>query len=297
MGIQVDATDLQILHILLQDGRMSYEKIAKKVRLSPNAVRNRIDKMVKTGIIIRFVTYLNPILFNQSICFSLATLKERTIQSKLIEQMKEWKEVVGITTSVENKITIVHHFKYPNQMHQTVEKLKELPEIIGMKNYILLIPSSPGQFPSKITKNDWRIIRALRDNCRKTDVELAAELDLSPKTIMRRISYLRNNGVVVFMIELDTASGDLLTYELILTLQEVNSKIISKLQSEIKDIFYIWRVANAEVLIITVRITHLAEIITEIVDLETYVPTKMYYPRGWYDDFIEDQIKLNQSRG
>ncbi len=305
----IEDVDLKILRILLQDARISYEKVAKKVKLSPTAVKNRIEKLVEQRIIQNFTAYLNPLTFNQSICFSLITVKEGTISSDFIDQVGKWKEVVGGTISLQNKISIVHHFLNSQEMHETVEKLKALQEVEEIKNYILVIPGTVSDLPSKIMKNDWRIIKALRYNCRKSDTELAAELGLSAKTINRRLAYLKSNGIVVFIIELDTSSGGLLTYELILTLKGYNSELYKKILETLKDednstkkteIFYTWRVVNAEVLIMTIKINHLSEIedhikklkqLNEIIEIETYVPTRMYYFEAWYDDFVDEQME------
>ena len=48
----MDDKDLEILKLLLFDGRMSYEAIAKKVKITPYLVKKRINHLVDLGVII-----------------------------------------------------------------------------------------------------------------------------------------------------------------------------------------------------------------------------------------------------
>ncbi|MEY8000154.1 Lrp/AsnC family transcriptional regulator [Clostridium sp. Mt-5] len=47
----MDATDYKIIHILLEDGRISMKELAKKVPLSPPAVAERIKRLEDSKII------------------------------------------------------------------------------------------------------------------------------------------------------------------------------------------------------------------------------------------------------
>ena len=51
---ELDATDAEILHLLLNDARRSYRDIADTVDLSPPAVTNRIERLEDLGIISRY---------------------------------------------------------------------------------------------------------------------------------------------------------------------------------------------------------------------------------------------------
>ena len=51
MNPELDAIDLKILRMLIQDGRVSYAQIAKETKLSDVAVKKRIEKLINRGII------------------------------------------------------------------------------------------------------------------------------------------------------------------------------------------------------------------------------------------------------
>jgi len=57
---ELDELDEKILDILKSDSRISFVTVAKKVQLSEGAVRKRINKMLKNGVIKRFTIEVAP---------------------------------------------------------------------------------------------------------------------------------------------------------------------------------------------------------------------------------------------
>ncbi|MEM3980435.1 MAG: HTH-type transcriptional regulator LysM [Ignisphaera sp.] len=51
MFTPIDETDLKLLQLLKENARMPYSKLAKELGISESAVRKRISKLVKSGII------------------------------------------------------------------------------------------------------------------------------------------------------------------------------------------------------------------------------------------------------
>ena len=57
--VKVDAKDLKILACLAKNSRESLNVIAKQALLSRDAVRYRINRLVKLGVILRFTAMVN----------------------------------------------------------------------------------------------------------------------------------------------------------------------------------------------------------------------------------------------
>lgn len=57
---QEDAVNLRILECLAAHGRMPYAQVAEKLRLSPNAVRDRILSMERRGVIVSYHAIVDP---------------------------------------------------------------------------------------------------------------------------------------------------------------------------------------------------------------------------------------------
>ena len=57
--VQLDETDIKILKIINDDVRISYRQISRDLGISVGTVHNRIDKMLKSGVIEKFAPVLN----------------------------------------------------------------------------------------------------------------------------------------------------------------------------------------------------------------------------------------------
>ena len=57
--LPLDRTDLQILKILQEDGRITVKELARRVHLSPTPVFDRMRRLEAAGIIERYTTVLN----------------------------------------------------------------------------------------------------------------------------------------------------------------------------------------------------------------------------------------------
>jgi len=55
----LDQTDLQILNLLTKNSRMQWQEIGEEVHLTGQAVRNRINKMEKLGVIQGYTIKIN----------------------------------------------------------------------------------------------------------------------------------------------------------------------------------------------------------------------------------------------
>ncbi len=58
---ELDEVDLKIMELLQENARISAREIAQKVYLSSTSVANRIDNLMKKGIITGFRTRVNPL--------------------------------------------------------------------------------------------------------------------------------------------------------------------------------------------------------------------------------------------
>ena len=61
---EIDETDVKILQALIRDDRSKLKEIAIECRLSSTAVKNRIDIMKKSGLIVRSVLKFNMTFFD-----------------------------------------------------------------------------------------------------------------------------------------------------------------------------------------------------------------------------------------
>ncbi|MBW9151889.1 Lrp/AsnC family transcriptional regulator [Clostridium estertheticum] len=63
----LDQTDIQILSLLTKNSRMQWQEIGEEVHLTGQAVKNRINKMEKSGVIKGYTVNINPEMLGKNL--------------------------------------------------------------------------------------------------------------------------------------------------------------------------------------------------------------------------------------
>jgi len=89
----VDEMNKRILRLLRTDGKMSYREVASFLKRSPSTVRDRITRMEESGIILGYVTLVDPKAVGMDAeALLLANLKEGVS----VGDIGKLKEVEGV---------------------------------------------------------------------------------------------------------------------------------------------------------------------------------------------------------
>ena len=103
--IKLDDTDIKILKIINKDVRTSYRQISRDLDVSVGTIHNRIDKMVKTGVIKKF----SPVIDHEKLGFVLTTIIGVRVKG---ENSKTGKKKHSLT-----KMLLVSTMLQENMMH------------------------------------------------------------------------------------------------------------------------------------------------------------------------------------
>lgn len=96
----VDAMNRRILQLLVNDGRMTHNEIAAKLKRSPSTVRDRIKRMEDDGIILGYFAVVNNERMGIQVdAILLANLRQGVPAEELrkLKTVEEVKEVLQIT--------------------------------------------------------------------------------------------------------------------------------------------------------------------------------------------------------
>ncbi|MFW9850732.1 MAG: Lrp/AsnC family transcriptional regulator [Candidatus Thorarchaeota archaeon] len=90
----LDDTDIQIINMLQEDGRMSFSEIAKEVNKTEVTIRRRVRRLQKEGIIKRFTVVLDPLKIGKSISAIVRVKAQMKSASLIAEKVKKYDEVI-----------------------------------------------------------------------------------------------------------------------------------------------------------------------------------------------------------
>jgi Lrp/AsnC family leucine-responsive transcriptional regulator len=93
---ELDRIDLKILTALQADGRLSNQKLAELVALSPTAVLARTQRLMREGYILGFEARLNPLKLGRGLLVFVEVLLDRTTPNVF----EEFKAAVQVQPSI-----------------------------------------------------------------------------------------------------------------------------------------------------------------------------------------------------
>lgn len=100
--IKLDKYDKLILQELEEDARKPLTELSKKVKLSRDAIRNRINKLIAGGIISGFKPVYNfqgavPGMVRGTISYVLLSLQDPFDEKKVVQHLKPVKNITNIS--------------------------------------------------------------------------------------------------------------------------------------------------------------------------------------------------------
>lgn len=128
--VEIDELDRKIITIFNEDGRISYRKIAKKLDISIGTVHNRMEKLTKKGIIIKFA----PIIDHDKLGYNLTTIIGVRVKGGVL---KNWETRTAYHHNVlcmydvtgEFDAILVARFKDTSELDRFIKALLKEPDV------------------------------------------------------------------------------------------------------------------------------------------------------------------------
>lgn len=135
MKLNLDIIDRKILSYLQEDARITLTEMAKRLYMSRNAVRYRIELMEKQGLIKGYTAVINPMQSDNSI-FDIILLDVKPSNVvECIKMLKGYDEVFETFRLSSGTALLVKAF-FKNANHQNkfiLEKIQDMP----IENYTI----------------------------------------------------------------------------------------------------------------------------------------------------------------
>ncbi|HLC59835.1 Lrp/AsnC family transcriptional regulator [Candidatus Woesearchaeota archaeon] len=227
---QLDTKDRKILSELDVDARQSNSQIGKKVGLSKEVVKYRIDRLIENGIILRFHTVIN--YFKLGIVKFKLYLRLTNVNKEKLEEIGQyfykhnktewvvtttgrWDMIVGFlvhnVNEFDDEVQIVLN-KFSNYIqdkavtttiylaHHTREFLRSEPT----KEISKIVYHTTKDKQEKIDNIDEEIIKILTNNARIPVTDMAKRLNTTPRIIQYHLKELERKKIILaYKVHLD----------------------------------------------------------------------------------------------
>ena len=225
-----DAKDRKILYELDKNARQSNSEIGRKVRMSKEVVKYRIDRMLEKGPIVRFYTLTN--YFKLGIVKYKLYLRFRNVDKERIEEISHyfksskktewvvtttgrWDMIIGflvrnITEFDEQVQQMMNRFSDNIQekaMTTTLYLAHHLREYLsdsGVKERKGIIYHTSADKRAVVDETDIEILRILTNNGRLPVTEIASRLKTTAKVVQYRMRRMEKEKIILaYKVHLD----------------------------------------------------------------------------------------------
>lgn len=250
----MDEKDRLLLYLLDKNGRSKESDLAKKLKLSKQVINYRIKRLISLGVIKQFQTMLNLSslgfgIYSLIYCRFLGCSSNK--EKEIIEYLVNHKKVgyVGLTGGKYDfyiaviskdlyefdKLVSDIFSPYKSELRQHFSSLRVFSERLPKK---YLINKSELEEKINIFKEssklfeldsiDKDIIKLITCNGRASLLEVSEKLNLPFSTVRNRVKLLEKNNIIVgYSLLLDLHPLNMLTYKILINVND-NSDIISK---------------------------------------------------------------------
>ena len=95
----LDSVDMKILKMLSADARVSFSEMGKEVGLSVSAVRKRVERLQKSGVVKGFTVALDPQKFGKGLTAFISVETDVSSMRDLIKSLSRRPEVCELYTT------------------------------------------------------------------------------------------------------------------------------------------------------------------------------------------------------
>ena len=193
----LDETDLKIISILSKDCRASFMSIGSAVGMTSKSVKARIDTMISTGVIEKFVVKVNPVSLGYGMSCMLIVREHTAHIDDIVSRLNLLGEVSIHSKCIGGISTFCLAIKEGHE-----DKLELLRDSLKPATVHLMFTSPSSYLSSKheLSETDLQIIKCLLSNPRMDMNDIAKKISISPRTVNRRLTRLRDNNVLKFFI-------------------------------------------------------------------------------------------------
>ena len=289
--------------MLAKNGRLSYRSIGIAIGLTTKSVKARVDKMLSSRIIDKFLTIINPSIFGYSRTYVIA-LKKRKLNKELLERIS----LVGV---------IAYRFEVlggvmglgigiKNEDEEKIQRLLDSlrPATVG------LIESRNYAVPDFLSKSDYAIIKELIRNPRMEVLDIAKATSISPKTIRKRMERMTRNRVLEFSIHVDPSAmkGQIVFFLSVIADKEFYPRLLERILGELHNniilSFNLANQVNAIGLNLAVDdvfkiegIRARIESFTGVQEANVFFPIKLECPQEWVIKMIDHKLRKDLAGG
>ncbi|MHA1951146.1 MAG: Lrp/AsnC family transcriptional regulator [Candidatus Thorarchaeota archaeon] len=308
----MDLLDKALFQELSNNCRVSFTELGKKYNVSVNTIKNRVEDMLKEGLIVSFDVQPKLSLYNASFALIILRLKQ-VLSEEDMDEIGSNQFVTSVSMGMQLDGLVVGIYRNNEELNQLVEYLRGKDGVEKLEVFQMLAPpSSIGSLPSSkgldsLKKIDWKILHQLRWNGRMHIKDIAEKIGRSAPTVRKRLDYMREKGFLHETILTNIGIVDQgFVINFVLELPEINGERQLEIEKEMRFIFedsfvVSWMVVDKPILFMTFQVgsaieaqkiqAHILSMFPEHLSINQAISGSWKYYKDFRDQILEEQSK------
>jgi len=136
-GPALDETDMKMLRLLRENARMSYARLAQELGLSESAIRKRMTKLLKHGVIKKFTIIYDT--GNEVRAFILVRTQPPVSVPEVSKKILELRHVEAVyEVTGDYDILAIVRGESINDVNESIDYIRSIPGVAGTNSMIVL---------------------------------------------------------------------------------------------------------------------------------------------------------------
>jgi len=280
---------MKILNLLLDNCRESDRQIGKNIGITGSAVKSRIQKMEKNGVIEKYTLKIEPPILGYNLFYFVVTGQN---QEDILEQARLIGEPYVIVPCV-GGITVCGIVVKEN-IQQKIELAKKLMKDVRV---LSIFQAENVGIPTNLTRTDLEIIEKLIKNPQEKIEDLAKSTKLSSKTVTRALEKFQKNDAILFTLVYDPVKlSGYIPYAILVGIKDDFEKTLEKLEKKFSKSFLQkpFLAKNQIVLFMysddIFKLDYLTQKVREtdgVFTADLFIPKKITFPMKWVTDAMK----------
>ncbi|MDE1861311.1 MAG: Lrp/AsnC family transcriptional regulator [Thaumarchaeota archaeon] len=288
----MDKLDVEILSRLLNNCRSPDSQIGKEIGISGVAVKSRVKKMIKEGVIGNFALKIEPPVLGYSVLYFVVLGKDL---QEIISKIRLVGEPFFVVPCV-GGITVCSIV-----VRGDPERFMEVAKNILRDVRVLSIFEAKNRgIRSDLTKTDIAIIDILLSDPRMRMEEIAKVSGFSSKTVARSLEKLQNDEAIQFtLIYNPRKMGGYIPFAILVSVENVR-RTLPVLEERFGSFFLQKPFVHLDKIVLffygdnIYKIDELGERVHDVEGIQSvdlFIPKEINFPQKWVRDTIEDARK------
>ena len=280
---------MKILNLLLDNCRESDRQIGKNIGITGGAVKSRIQKMEKNGVIEKYTLKIEPPILGYNLFYFVVTGQN---QEDILEQARLIGEPYVVVPCV-GGITVCGIVVTEN-IEQKIELAKKLMKDVRV---LSIFQAENVGIPVNLTRTDLEIIEKLVKDPQAKIEDLAKSTKLSSKTVTRAIEKFQKDDAILFTLVYDPVKlAGYIPYAILVGIKDDFEKTLKKLEKKFSKSFLQkpFLAKNQIVLFMysddIFKLDHLTQKVREtdgVFTADLFIPKKITFPMKWVTDAMK----------